>query len=634
MQIRAGENRFDVVVVGGGHAGSEAALVAARMGCRTALITFAEKSVGEMSCNPAIGGLGKGHLVKEIDALFGEMGRAIDDTGIQFRTLNSSKGPAVRSSRAQADRGLYQGRVLKAIKETPNLLLIEAVVGELCCEKDRICGVKTEEGGLIKASAVVLTTGTFLRGLMHTGEEKTKGGRVGEKASYKLSDSIDSLGLNMGRLKTGTPPRLRTSSIDFSRLVEQPGELPIKPFSFRTKGIERPQISCWITQTNEKTHQIISDSFERSPLFNGQINGTGPRYCPSIEDKVFRFPDRTSHQIFLEPEGYQSDVVYPNGISTSLPSDIQESYVRSISGLEGVEILRWGYAVEYDYVNPQELDLSLKVKNLEGLYLAGQINGTSGYEEAAGQGIIAGINAVHYVREKEPLTLRRDQGYLGVMIDDLTTLGVLEPYRMFTSRAEHRLFLREDNADIRFTPLARKLGLVDDSQWASFDKRMERIEAEKKRLDGLVLKPNDEHNQWLRSLNSSEISDGLSLGNLLKRPEMSYQSILAKFPPEEPLVAREAQRVETELKFSGYLKRQEEQIRRLKKMEDASIPLDFDYADLRGLSVEVRQRLSELRPKTLGQASRISGVTPAAVSLLAIYLRKNGRSNLKKAIAQ
>ena len=619
--------RYDIIVVGGGHAGVEAALVAARMGLSTALVNFNEQSIGRMSCNPAIGGLGKGQLVKEVDALFGEMAVAIDETGIQFRTLNSSKGAAVRSSRAQADRTLYSNRIRKAVAQCPNLEVVEAEVAGLKREGNVICGVVTKDGSFIPGKQTVLTTGTFLKGVMHVGEKKTVGGRVGECSAESLSSSMLDLGLRMGRMKTGTPPRLKLSTIDFSKTTEQPGETPIKPFSFRNDKINRPQISCWITSTNEKTHEVIRKNLEFSPMFNGQIESSGPRYCPSIEDKIFRFADKTSHNIFLEPEGFDSDLVYPNGISTSLPADAQLELVRSIKGLEQVEVVELGYAVEYDHVDPRELDRTFKVKNFEGLFLAGQINGTTGYEEAAAQGILAGINAALRVKEKEPLIIEREQGYLGVLSDDLSNIGVLEPYRMFTSRAEHRLFLREDNADRRLTPIARELGLVDDANWSRFEERQNIIENEKKRLSKTFVKPNEEHGNWLSSIGTSKVKDGLSLANLLRRPEVSYGDIATSmFAPESALANNIAARVEVEVKFAGYLKRQEDEIARVRKMEKENIPSNFKYDEVKGLSIEVTQRLSETKPETLGQASRISGMTPAALSLLAIHIKRIQKS--------
>lgn len=613
---------FDIVIVGGGHAGTEAALVAARMGCRVALVSFDRNRIGQMSCNPAIGGLGKGQLVKEIDALCGEMGRAIDDTGIQFRMLNSSKGPAVRSSRAQADRTTYRLRIQSAVNNAPGVTIVEGAGGRILLEGETIRGLELEDGTRIGCRSLVLTTGTFLGGLMHTGEQTTRGGRVGEKASYSLSDSIRALGLRMGRMKTGTPPRLALSTIDLSRCVEQPGDDPIRPFSFRTAPFSRRQISCWITSTTQATHEVILKNVERSPMFNGQIQSRGPRYCPSIEDKVFRFKDKESHQIFLEPEGYDSEVVYPNGISTSLPLDVQEAIVRSIPGLESARILQAGYAVEYDHVDPTELGRDLAVKTFRGLYCAGQINGTSGYEEAGAQGIIAGINAALYVRGEEPFILRREDSYLGVMVDDLTTLGVMEPYRMFTSRAEYRLHLREDNADLRLMPKAIALGIPSESERVAFLKRAERIASEKDRLDRITVKPTSAVNAELVRLGTAPISDAISLATLLRRPELRYELLRAFSEGPGTMSEADIVTVETEVKFAGYLKRQEADIERLRRMEEVRIPTGFGYDRIKGLSIEVRERLTQIAPSTLGQASRISGVTPAALSLLAIHLKR------------
>jgi len=617
---------YQVIVVGAGHAGCEAALAAARMGCSTLLLNLSLDAVAQMSCNPAIGGLAKGHLVKEIDALGGEMARNIDATGIQFRILNTKKGPAVRASRAQADRYLYRDRMKQVVEQQLNLDLKQGAVARLLLEGRRVVGVETRDGVSYRGAAVVLTTGTFMRGLIHVGLQNYPGGRAGEPASEGLSDHLRALGLAVGRLKTGTPARLNGRSIDFSRLEPQYGdEVPV-PFSYATERIELPQVPCHITYTNERTHEIIRGGLDRSPLYSGVIEGVGPRYCPSIEDKVVRFPEKDQHQVFLEPEGLSSVEVYPNGVSTSLPPDVQLAFLRTLGGLEQVEIMRPGYAIEYDYVDPIQLRPTLEVKEVAGLFHAGQINGTSGYEEAAAQGLLAGINAALQVKDEPPLVIGRDQGYLGVMVDDLVTLGTREPYRMFTSRAEYRLLLREDNADQRLTEFGRRVGLVSDSQYQRFQQKMQRLDFGSQRLETLRIAPGDR--EVVARLGLGDLRNGASLQELLRRPELQIEDLLFLDPELAALGVDVLEQLEIATKYAGYIDRQREQVARFQRAEGIAIPVDFDYVRVGGLTAEVREKFISRRPETLGQASRIPGVTPAAIAIISVLLRKGSHGRL------
>lgn len=619
-------DQFDVIVIGGGHAGTEACLASARMGCRTLLLTHNIETLGQMSCNPAIGGIGKSHLVKEIDALGGAMAVATDAAGIQFRILNARKGPAVRATRAQADRVLYRGAIRRILENQANLTIFQQAVDDLIVDGDRVVGAVTQMGLRFRARAVVLATGTFLGGKIHIGLQNHAGGRAGDPPAITLAQRLRELPLRVDRLKTGTPPRLDARTVDFSGLTEQWGDTPRPVMSYLGSRDQHPrQTCCWITHTNEVTHDIIRGGMDRSPMYTGVIEGVGPRYCPSIEDKVVRFADKSSHQIFIEPEGLDTHELYPNGVSTSLPFDVQLDLVRSIRGFENVHITRPGYAIEYDFFDPRDLKYSLETKHLDGLFFAGQINGTTGYEEAAAQGLLAGINAGLKVKGEEPWCPRRDEAYIGVLVDDLITMGTHEPYRMFTSRAEYRLILREDNADLRLTGTGRKLGVVDDNRWRLFSGKREATDAERQRLKSTWVQPGSAAAEAFNAVSANPLSREYCLFELLKRPEVGYE-LIARLDPTASVDPQVAEQLEIDAKYAGYIDRQQEDIDRLRRNENTPIPADFNYDEVKGLSNEVRQKLATARPDTLARASRIPGITPAAVSLLLIYLKKRSLS--------
>ncbi|MFQ2348425.1 tRNA uridine-5-carboxymethylaminomethyl(34) synthesis enzyme MnmG [Aeromonas dhakensis] len=618
--------QFDVIVVGGGHAGTEAATAAARMGLNTLLLTHNIDTLGHMSCNPAIGGIGKGHLVKEVDALGGIMARAIDLGGIQFRTLNSSKGPAVRATRAQADRLLYKAVVRQMLENYPNLKIFQQACDDLIMDGDRVAGVVTQSGIRISGKTVVLTVGTFLNGLIHIGMENYKGGRAGDPPSIALAQRLRELPLRIDRLKTGTPPRIDARSVDFSVMQAQHGDDPRPVFSFIGNASQHPrQVPCYVTHTNERTHEVIRNNLDRSPMYAGVIEGIGPRYCPSIEDKITRFADKTAHQIFVEPEGLTTHELYPNGISTSLPFDVQVQIVRSVRGFENAHITRPGYAIEYDFFDPRDLKANMESKCIGNLFFAGQINGTTGYEEAAAQGLLAGLNAALRAQGKDPWHPRRDQAYIGVMMDDLSTLGTREPYRMFTSRAEYRLLLREDNADLRLTTIGRELGLVDDERWSKFNAKMEQVEQERQRMRSTWIHPQHPSLEAVNALVNTPLTREQSLEELLRRPEVTYDALMAIEGVGPALSdSAAADQVEIQIKYAGYIERQHDEVEKQLRNENTLLPLDMNYRDVNGLSNEVIAKLNDAKPQTIGQASRISGITPAAISILLVHLKKHG----------